>query len=126
MRDFEKQVKKVLEERKKLEKEQQERAEEIIERAIRFFEDIGVESVHIEIENETSNTIAVYSEKKEKGGCITAPYRVFDIVIDILSSEDNKISKYFNISINSKSILLRLKDNAWTKKGGMFLLFSFI
>lgn len=112
MRDFEKQVKKVLEERKKLEKEQQERAEEIIERAIRFFEDIGVESVHIEIENETSNTIAVYSEKKEKGGCITAPYRVFDIVIDILSSEDNKISKYFNISINSKSILLRLKDNA--------------
>ena len=37
MKDFEKQVKKVLEERKKLEKEQQERAEEIIERAIRFF-----------------------------------------------------------------------------------------
>lgn len=126
MKDFEKQVKKVLEERKKLEKEQQERAEEIIERAIRFFEDIGVESVHIEIENETSNTIVVYSGKKEKGGCITAPYRVFDIVTDILSSEDNKISKYFNISINSKSILLRLKDNAWTKKGGMFLLFSFI
>ena len=128
MKDFEKQVKKVLEERKKLEKEQQERAEEIIERAIRFFEDIGVESVHIEIENETSNTIEVYSGKKEQGGVINVKdkERVFGIVMDILTSEDSKMEQYFTISVNPEDILIRLKDNAWTKKGGMFLLFSFI
>ena len=127
MKDFEKMAKKVLEERKKSEKEQQEKAEKIIEKAIKFFEDIGVESVHIEIKGESSNTIAVYSGKKEKGGVINVPDKesVFDIVKDILISENSKIRQYFTISVNPESILIRLKDNAWTKKEEIFLLFSF-
>ena len=114
MKDFEKMAKKVLEERKKSEKEQQEKAEKIIEKAIKFFEDIGVESVHIEIKGESSNTIAVYSGKKEKGGVINVPDKesVFDIVKDILISENSKIRQYFTISVNPESILIRLKDNA--------------
>lgn len=67
MKDFEKLAKIVLEERKKSEKELQESADEIIERAIEFFEDILVESVHIEIKGKSNNTIGVYSGKKEKG-----------------------------------------------------------
>ena len=51
MRDFEKMAKKALEERKNSEKELQERAEEIVERAIEFFKDIAVKSVHIEIDS---------------------------------------------------------------------------
>ena len=114
MRDFEKMAKKVLEERKKSEKEQQEKAEEIIEKAIKLFEDIGVESVHIEIDSEKCNTIAVYVGKKEKGGVtqVQDAKEVIDIVKDILTSEDSKISQYFTISVNPESILIRLKDNA--------------
>lgn len=128
MKDFEKMAKIVLEERKKSEKELQERADEIIERAIKFFEDILVESVHIEIKGKSDNTIGVYSGKKEKGGVInvTDKERVFGIVKDILTSEDSKMEQYFTISVNPEDILIRLKDNAWTKKEEIFLLFSFI
>ena len=129
MRDFERIARKVLEERKKSEKEQQEKAEKIIEKAIKLFEDIGVESVHIEIKDEPENKIAVYSGKKEEGEVINIPDKesVLGIVKDILTSEDSKISQYFTIIINPESILIRLKeDNAWIKKEEIFLLFSFI
>lgn len=115
MRDFERIARKVLEERKKSEKEQQEKAEKIIEKAIKLFEDIGVESVHIEIKDEPENKIAVYPGKKEEGEVINIPDKesVLDIVKDILTSEDSKISQYFTIIINPESILIRLKeDNA--------------
>lgn len=128
MKDFEELTKIVLERRKKSEEELQERADEIIERAIEFFEDILVESVHIEIKGESDNTIEVYSGKKEKGGVInvTDKERVFGIVKDILKSEDSKMEQYFTIIVNPEEILIRLKDNAWTKKEEIFLLFSFI
>lgn len=111
MKDFEEMITEVLKERKKLEKEQQELAENIIGTAIKEFANISVESVHIEIKD---NQIAIYAGEKENAQVthVCNENELFDVVRDILSSEDNKINKYFNIGINSKSILLRLKDNA--------------
>ena len=57
---------------------------------------------------------------------VTDKERVFGIVKDILTSEDSKMEQYFTISVNPEDILIRLKDNAWTKKEEIFLLFSFI
>ena len=118
MKDFEEMITEVLKDRKKLEKEQQELAENIIGTAIKEFANISVESVHIEIKD---NQIAIYAGEKENAQVthVCNENELFDVVRDILSSEDNKINKYFNIGINSESILLRLKyKKAWTKKGG--------
>lgn len=118
MKDFEKLAKKALEERKNLKKELQESAEEIVEKAIEFFKDIAVKSVHIEINSK--KTLAVYVGKKERGGtwAVKDAEKVFKIVRDILTSEDDKMCQYFAIKESQESIEIVLKDNAWMKKGG--------
>ena len=121
MKDFEEMITEVLKERKKLEKEQQELAENIIGTAIKEFANISVESVHIEIDSSKDNQIAIYAGEKENAQVthVCNENELFDVVRDILSSEDDKINKYFDIGMNSESILLRLKyKKAWTKKGG--------
>lgn len=120
MKDFEKLAKKALEERKNLKKELQESAEEIVEKAIEFFKDIAVKSVHIEINSK--KTLAVYVGKKERGGtwAVKDAEKVFKIVRDILTSEDDKMCQYFAIKESQESIEIVLKDNSWRKKGGIF------
>lgn len=114
MKDFEKLAKKALEERKNLKKELQESAEEIVEKAIEFFKDIAVKSVHIEIDSKKCNTLAVYVGKKERGGtwAVKDAEKVFKIVRDILTSEDDKMCQYFAIKESQESIEIVLKDNA--------------
>lgn len=111
MKDFEEMITEVLKERKKLEKEQQELAENIIGTAIKKFANISVESVHIEIDSSKDNQIAIYAGEKENAQVthVCNENELFDVVRDILSSEDDKINKYFDIGMNSESILLRLK-----------------
>ncbi len=111
MKDFEEMITEVLKERKKLEKEQQELAENIIGTAIKEFANISVESVHIEIDSSKDNQIAIYAGEKENAQVthVCNENELFDVVRDILSSEDDKINKYFDIGMNSESILLRLK-----------------
>ena len=112
MKDFEKLAKKALEERKNLKKELQESAEEIVEKAIEFFKDIAVKSVHIEINSK--KTLAVYVGKMERGGtwAVKDAEKVFKIVRDILTSEDDKMCQYFAIKESQESIEIVLKDNA--------------
>ena len=111
MKDFEEMITEVLKERKKLEKEQHELAENIIGTAIKEFANISVESVHIEIDSSKDNQIAIYAGEKENAQVthVCNENELFDVVRDILSSEDDKINKYFDIGMNSESILLRLK-----------------
>lgn len=121
MKDFEEMIQKVLKERQeKLEKVIRESAENIIEKAIEHFGDIGVESVYIEIDSKREDSMLIYSEKNKNkmDGRIYVPYRekVLNIVEEILSSEDSKISQYFHISKDSTKILIQKKDNVWTKK----------
>lgn len=116
MKDFEEMIQKVLKERQeKLEKVIRESAENIIEKAIEHFGDIGVESVYIEIDSKREDSMLIYSEKNKNkmDGRIYVPYRekVLNIVEEILSSEDSKISQYFHISKDSTKILIQKKDN---------------
>lgn len=114
MKDFEEMIQKVLKERQeKLEKVIRELAENIIEKAIEHFGDIGVESVYIEIDSKREDSMLIYSEKNKMDGRIYVPYRekVLNIVEEILSSEDSKISQYFHISKDSTKILIQKKDN---------------
>ena len=95
MKDFEEMITEVLKERKKLEKEQQELAENIIGTAIKEFANISVESVHIEIDSSKDNQIAIYAGEKENAQVthVCNENELFDVVRDILSSEDDKINK---------------------------------
>lgn len=114
MKDFEEMIQKVLKERQeKLEKVIRESAENVIEKAIEHFGDIGVESVYIEIDSKREDSMLIYSEKNKMDGRIYVPYRekVLNIVEEILSSEDSKISQYFHISKDSTKILIQKKDN---------------
>ena len=128
MKYFEEMIQKVLKEREELEKKQQKLAEDIIDIAINVFADISVKSVRIEIDSSTNKEIAFYLGEEKKGGFTHLIYgkNVFNMVEDILLSKDSKISQSFHISMDSERIVMELKENAWMKKGGIFLPFSFI
>jgi len=129
MKGLEELTKKVLKEREELEKGQQELAEEIIGTAINIFGDISVKSVKIEIDNSTNKEIAIYlgEEKKESFARLIYGKKVFNNIINILTSEYSKMEQYFTINVDpGSSIVINLKGNAWTKKGEIFLLFLFI
>ena len=71
MKDFEEMIQKVLKERQeKLEKVIRESAENVIEKAIEHFGDIGVESVYIEIDSKREDSMLIYSEKNKMDGRI--------------------------------------------------------
>ena len=129
MKGLEELTKKVLKEREELEKGQQELAEEIIGTAINIFGDISVKSVKIEIDNSINKEIAIYlgKEKKESFARLIYGKKVFNNIINILTSEYSKMEQYFTINVDpGSSIVINLKGNAWMKKGEIFLLFSFI
>ena len=115
MKGLEELTKKVLKEREELEKGQQELAEEIIGTAINIFGDISVKSVKIEIDNSTNKEIAIYlgEEKKESFARLIYGKKVFNNIINILTSEYSKMEQYFTINVDpGSSIVMNLKGNA--------------
>lgn len=114
MKDFEELTKEVLKERKELEKQQQELAEGIIGKAINAFADISVKSVTIKIDSSNNQEIAIYlgEEKKESFAHLIYGKKVFNNIINILSSEYSKMEQDFTINMKPESILLSLKENA--------------
>ena len=121
MKDFEKLVKKTLETRKKIVKERKEAAEDAIAKAIQMFNEPNVESVYIDVYEDSHNKVIIYPvDYKGKIGEVCSGLNIFDEVVNILSSEDSKIKPYLYISMDSIRIQLELKENTWTKKGGIF------
>lgn len=121
MKGLEELTKDVLKEREESEKKQQELANEIIGAAIKIFADISVKSVKIKIDNSDNKEIAVYlgEEKKESFAHLIYVKKVFNNIINILTSKYSNMEQYFTINVNPESsIEIMLKYNAWTKKGG--------
>ena len=115
MKDFEEMIQKVLKEREEFEKKQQKLAEDIIDTAINFFADIRVKSVRIEIDSSTNKEIAFYlgEEKKESLARLIYGKKVFNNIINILTSEYSKMEQYFTINVDpGSSIVINLKGNA--------------
>ena len=121
MKDFEELVKKTLETRKKIVEERKEAAEDAIDKAIQMFNEPNVKSVYIEVYEGSHNKVIIYpGEHQGKIEEVCSGLNIFNEVVNILSSEDSKIKPYLHISMDSIRIRLELKENTWTKKGGIF------
>lgn len=86
-----------------------------------MFNDPNVESVYIGVYEGSYNKVIIYPGEYQ--GIIEevcSGLNIFNEVANILLSEDSKIKPYLHISMDSVRILLELKENTWTKKGGIF------